>query len=415
LLPKLSARLPSLLSDSFKQYNDAMSTLSASLPSNPFVRLTRRDATASQVLSKVQSVLDAVVQITYTLQNPDYDYTQIDPELTLIKTTSGEPIAPPTPGVGYAGLTPDQRAHFLQWLDEPTTLAPLAFQQLYLAHLEVHLVEEKLPRPAILSELQRLQAAPAWQANPPLARTTLLACWLLQDGRALAHWTLATPLPEPLLGIAFGHQALLHEEWQPAQVIRALQRWQGRPCSLTTDVLALRLRSLHSHLDADPLAHALANLDKSARQPRPWRCQHRDLRLALPQPDLRPLLEPLLAELTTASSESPPLRPATPPSGQAEPVGPAAKSIGWHLILEFGQSRSDLFHFALTLAQRLPTFTQIMDEKRNLIYRVQFKKSDMRQFWRLWDYVQSWSTTQVYLNGVEIEKWKVYPYSEYLQ
>jgi hypothetical protein len=56
-----------------------------------------------------------------------------------------------------------------------------------------------------------------------------------------------------------------------------------------------------------------------------------------------------------------------------------------------------------------------MDEKRNLIYRIKFKKNEMRQFWRLWDYVQSWSTTQVYLNGVEIEKWKVYPYSEYLQ
>jgi hypothetical protein len=315
--------------------------------------------------------------------------------------------------MGYAGLTPHQRAYFLHWLNEPAAPAPLAFQQLYLAHLEVHLLEETLPRHTLLSELQRLQAAPTWQASQPLARTALLACWLLQDGQSLARWTVAAPFPEPLLGLAFGHQALLHEEWRPAQIMLALQTWQGRTCSLSSNVLTLRLRSLHSHLSADPLAHALTKLDGTSCQPRPWRCQHRDLRLLLPQPDLRPLIEPLLAELTAITDEPPAARPTTPTT--SEPVEPGATNTGWQLILEFGHSRSELFHFALTLAERLPTFTQLMDEKRNLIYRIKFKKNEMRQFWRLWDYVQSWSTTQVYLNGVEIEKWKVYPYSEYLQ
>ncbi|RIK27067.1 MAG: hypothetical protein DCC55_39615, partial [Chloroflexi bacterium] len=70
-------------------------------------------------------------------------------------------------------------------------------------------------------------------------------------------------------------------------------------------------------------------------------------------------------------------------------------------MLEFGHSRSELFRFALSIAQRMPGFSQLLDENRKLVYRVIFKKSEMRNFWRLWDYVQSWSSTHIYLNGQE--------------
>ena len=91
------------------------------------------------------------------------------------------------------------------------------------------------------------------------------------------------------------------------------------------------------------------------------------------------------------------------------------EELGWHLILEFGHSRSEFFEFALELAQRVESYTQIADENRKLIHRVIFKKRELRQFWRLWDYVQSWSSTQVFLNGEELQKWKIYPYSPYLK
>ena len=39
------------------------------------------------------------------------------------------------------------------------------------------------------------------------------------------------------------------------------------------------------------------------------------------------------------------------------------------------------------------------------------RKRHMRHFWRLWAYVESWSSTRVYVNGKEIQKWNVFPYS----
>jgi hypothetical protein len=56
-----------------------------------------------------------------------------------------------------------------------------------------------------------------------------------------------------------------------------------------------------------------------------------------------------------------------------------------------------------------------MDEDRRLIYRIIFRKSEMRRFWRIWDYVHGWTSTRVYLNGSELEKWQVWPYSQYLK
>ena len=58
---------------------------------------------------------------------------------------------------------------------------------------------------------------------------------------------------------------------------------------------------------------------------------------------------------------------------------------------------------------------QIMDEDRRLVHCAAFRKSDMRRFWRIWDYVQNWSATRVYLNGEEIDRWKIWPYSQYLR
>ena len=54
-------------------------------------------------------------------------------------------------------------------------------------------------------------------------------------------------------------------------------------------------------LKTEPLAYALTQLGEAAVQPQAWRCVHRGVRIALPQPDLRPLLEPLLAEMLVAA------------------------------------------------------------------------------------------------------------------
>ena len=201
-------------------------------------------------------------------------------------------------------------------------------------------------------------------------------------------------------------------------------------------MLRLRLDSLQTALGAEPLAHALAALGDAAKTPVPWRCQHRDLRLAFPQPNVRGVLQPLLDDLLTlmdeaedSSSSSEPRRrgdhrrvaaavapPAKAPSrSKKEPSPPASELEKAHIIVEFGASRSDVFAYVLRQAQKQPGFQQIMDENRHIVYRVPFRRSEMRRFWQLWEYVQGWATTRVYCDGRQLDKWQIYPYSQYLR
>jgi hypothetical protein len=148
--------------------------------------------------------------------------------------------------------------------------------------------------------------------------------------------------------------------------------------------------------------------------------------LLIPQPDLRPILEPslrdLLAVADVSEDEEIPIgtlasldtsQPTT--SAPEQPEQPSLEELGWRLILEFGSNRSEYFDYVLIQAQKLAGYSQIMDEDRRIVYRIIFRKSEMRRFWRLWDYVHGWTSTRVYLNGDELEKWKVWPYSQHLQ
>jgi hypothetical protein len=387
-----------------------MSGNTSLLSTNRLVRIAGRDAPAAQVLRSSPAHLVQLRPVDPAQPLVD-DYTQIDLGLQTTPPAKLAAPPPPQPGVGYAGMTPAQRGAFLEWLAEPTAPAPPAFQQLYLAQLEVNLLEGGTRVPATIRELRRLGRSLAWQDHEGLMRATILAYWLTQEGEGLAEWSSEVRLTALLLERALGCQALLQTPLQGAQLAQLLAHWLEVPPP-DPALCALRVRSLTTHLEADPLAYVLARVEEAERAPRPWRTSHRDLRLALPQPPLRRLLEPLLRETVSVQSSPPPAPVEAAPAVEATPT---IEELGWRLILEFGHSRSDLFSFALTIAQRQPGFVQLLDEDRHVVYRVIFKRSELRQFWRLWDYVQGWANTHVYLNGQELEKWKVYPYSQFLR
>jgi hypothetical protein len=115
-------------------------------------------------------------------------------------------------------------------------------------------------------------------------------------------------------------------------------------------------------------------------------------------------LEPLLRDLTAMQEEA----TAAVDGDAEESSDDTPGATGWQLVLEFGESRSDFFTFALELAQRRPGYVALMDEDRHLIHRVHFRKGEVPHFWRLWEYVQSWSSVKVYLNGDEISKTDLY-------
>jgi len=375
----------------------------------PLVRTVDNDAPANQVLTRALQKADLPVRSRQSQSPPNEDYAQIDPALTIAAPNADASVPPPHPSLSYAGYTPPQRYWLLQWLHQPTAPAPPAFQQLYLAHLETRLFEGKRAANQARRALLTLHEAPAWSQNAMLQRAILLSFWLQQDGAGLSKWLTTNAVRDDLLGVGLGLTALLDQPLSVELFAALLQRWTDAPATPDSDMLSLQLTSLQTNLGRDPLAHALAQLPPDATDFAPWRCAHRDLRIAVPQPDLHPVLQLLVNEVATVISAE------AETAASAHTADDAETDRTWTLVLEFGHSRSEYFDFTLARARQRPGYAQLMDENRNLVYRVVFRKREMRHFWQLWEYVQNWSTTRVYLNGEELEKWKVWPYSQYMR
>jgi hypothetical protein len=407
---------------------------------NPFLSLAGRDPSASSLLDQVLAHGLPHVRRAVDRQPPLADYAQIDPTLPVILDV--EPPPPPLTA-GYAGLTSAQRGFFYRWLMDPTAPAAAGYQRLYLAHLEMALLRGDLAMSARKSLLDLLQSQP-WDSNIELTRTTLLAGWLAQDGCYLAQVLAEADFSPALMGVGLGWQALTETTLRAAELINAQGIWRAtsRPLPLPlpdADIIQLKIDSLRTTLGADPLRYALdrimeahpAQEEESApssqrlldqwRGPwEAWRCAHRDLHIHLPQPNLRPHLASLLAELL--QNQDLPVRQILPVELRAEEDtapdaddGVESATPHWYLVLEFSESRSQLYDYVVFQAQKQPNYQMLMDESRQIVHRLVYQKRQMRQFWRLWDYVQNWSTTKVYLDGQELEKWKIWPYSQYLR
>jgi hypothetical protein len=405
---------------------------------NPLLRVAHQSPAIADIVHQAARVSTAPIELDTSALQELPDSTLVD--LALHVDDARGPCPAPKPGVGYAGLSPRQRYRFLRWAStDAAETAPLAFQQLYCAHLEVRLLEaisiqaeatESIegartqleitdPEQDPQAELTRLQSAPGWAASLPLARTQLLAFWLAQEGAGLAAWLGLGLTPPELAGVALGCQALLGQPLDAREVVTLAEHWSIRPAAsqaVPEDVLRLHLSSLETSLGERLLAYALAQLPQEAHTPRLWRANHRGLRLSFPQPDLRAPLLPLLRDLYSMPvANAPAVEPSATIESLADAVEETLPDQGWQLILEFGNSRSEYFDVVIRNVQKLAGYSQLMDENRQLVHRVVFKRSELRRFWRIWDFVQSWSSTRVYLNGEELEKWKVWPYSQYLR
>lgn len=389
------------------------------LPQNPVVRVAGRDRPLSAVVTDAHARA-LPVTLKCATSSPTEEFALIDPALAVaaIEFDAPDQNEPaPAPGLGYAAFTPRQRGWFLAWQATPLSPAPPAFQQLYLANLEVCLLEGNQ---SAYRQLEQFLQSNAWTRNPALWRVALLAVWLVQDGDLLAKWLTTVAAPIEITGLALGMQALLDTPLTAAEVRQVARTWEHPAAALAEAVLTFRLQSLATALGQAPLTWALAQLDDAARTPRPWRCQHRDLRIELPQPDLRRTLEPLLTELAQVTEAADP-KPADLPGATAVDSGGTIDSAvndelsRAHLILEFRQSRSEFFAVALRQAQKRAGFMQLLDEDRHVVYRVAFRKNEMNAFWQIWNYVQGWTGTRIYCKGQELQKWQVYPYSQYLR
>ena len=406
-------------------------------PFTLFLRYTGSDKPAAAVLAAArQRGLPVTFPADQAAPAEGPDYALIDPTLSVAPSVDAAAVPPPASGLAYSGFSPEQRAAYHAWIENPAVLAPPAFQQLLLANAEVRLLEGDAKAGITFTVLRSLAAAPAWQGSAVLARTLLLGFWLRADGPGLAEMLIDLQPPPAIWQVALGCQALLGQGLRPEQLPGLAAAWNIPMPLISPAVLRLRLDSLQTALREEPLAYALAALGDAAKTPLPWRCQHRDLRLAFPQPNVRGALQPLLGDLLTLIDEAqdtpvvqrpvdeqstdefpaavaPPAK--APSRSKKEPPPPASELEKAHIIVEFGASRSDVFNYVLRQAQKQPGFQQIMDENRHIIYRVPFRRSEMRRFWHLWDYVQGWATTRVYCDGRQLDKWQIYPYSQYLR
>ena len=406
---------------------------------HPLARVKGRDATATELLAAAADTLPVQVRPLPEGASALEDYAQIDSALAVARPARHADdlfVDAPPLRLGYAGYAPQQRYRFLRWLRHPLDDAPAAFRQLWLAHLECALFDA--PRRHEAQHLLHDLAGLAHWRSEPLHRSLLLAHWLAQDAPALAAWLAREDaLPTPLFDLGLGHLALLQHPLDAALLGAATQRWLPEAADGKAAASTLRLASLLSAVEGEPLAWALrqsaaastqaaqgeaepsaASAADLSPQPsphsflqhsflQPWRCAHRDLRLHLPQPVLRPALEAALRDVLSIHNSS---DATNDHLTQENPVDEE-----WLLVLEFGQSRSDYFDYALAQARKRPGFAQLMDEKRQLVYRVAYRKRELRHFWRLWEYAQNWSSTHVYLNGRELSKWQVWRYSPHMR
>lgn len=419
----------SIRSQDEQEIRDLMDTLP------PFVRIVGRDKSVGELLQQDLSAdRQTRVRVLHAGNSSNFDYAQIDPELTVAKPLGETPVTPPQTRVGYAGLTPEQRYQMLKWCSNPLATAPQVIRQLYLAQLETTLFDSHVKQQQALQQLQHLLASSTWHHHEGASRAVLLGFWLYENPNQFTSWLARGELAPSMMGIALGQLAMMNGQLSPALFAAVANLWHKPsapggdtlPLQLpSTALLSLRLSSLTSSLNQEPLAYALDQLSDQALEPQTWRSNHRELRLAVPQPDLKPVLQPLLLEAVGEARRTAPVENGTASGGAQRTSRDPAEEHGanqtsgdrdsWRLVLEFGQSRSEYFDFALFRARQRPDYTQIMDEDRNLIHRVIFTKSEMRHFWALWEYVQSWSTTRVFLNGEELEKTRVYRYSQYLE
>lgn len=379
----------------------------------PLARVIGRDKPVAALLSKAcEDERFQSIQI-HGIDANRPDEAQIDPGLLIEEPIREADLADPRPGTSYAGMTPQQRFCLTQWLSNPAASAPNAFRTIYVAHLETNLFESIPQAHLAHQELLRLAKSEAWQDDTGIHRALLLSYWLRQDGDGLLKWLSAGYLPTPLVGVALGHLAMLQQSLTVDLLQCLSTSWSNvNSSNLSTEMLALRLGSLTASLDQEPLSYALSALAEDNLEAGLWRCSHRYIRISLPQPDLTTVLKPLIVEAIETLDGA---GVADTRSGAEEVDDEIDGSMGWSLVLEFSHSRSEYFDFALTRARQRPDYTQILDEDRKLVYRVNFVKREMRHFWLLWEYVQNWSNTRVYLNGEELEKWKIWPYSQYLR
>lgn len=424
-----------------------------------WLRITDTHAPAQQVLADAAEWL-ATRGITVLPGAPtDVDYAQIDPELEAEPSDMEGLDEPPPLGLGYAGFGEEQRYVFIKWAEQPERDALPAFHQLYCASLEVNLIQLSASgsgsRHHLREHIGKLLRADSWLRDPWLTNLWLLDKVLNPEEAEVADVYGMEVLAPSIAGVTLGQQALRSEALTPLQVRWLGSIWRIDAAALEPALVALRLDEVRQR-GIDLLGDALAALPENARQPKPWRSAHRDLRFALSQPDLRPTLEPRLRDALSSLTDSAHSLDGTeedetnlemiadaapelvlpeltyesgPPEriemhkrgkGKRASASPSSKTktgapADWQFIVEFSEGRSQYTTFALEIAQKLPGYTTLLDEDRTIVHRVLLRKSELRRFWRLWDYIQGWSSTHVYLNGKELEKWQVWPWSHYLR
>ena len=236
---------------------------------HPLLRVKGEHPTALETLCDALS--DGTLPIHGDIRVQDVhaaDPCQLDLALEVAAATDRE-LAAPTAGVTYAGFTPAQRRAFLIWMQDPIHPAPPAFQRLFMAHVEVGLLDSTQPRQTLRRELIRLSFSPAWSMNEWHARALLLSLWLESNGAGIAEWTSTVVMKPALLEIAVGLQAALREDLRASQIARLASAWEIRGLMDESRPLELQLRSLIETLGQPPLDVARESLgaDQSAAPP----------------------------------------------------------------------------------------------------------------------------------------------------
>ncbi len=330
------------------------------------------------------------------------DTALIDRDLPLSPPRSPELVPSPGYRPTFRGLTPEQRWIYFDWLQHHAEAPQIGYGYLYVMMLEAALFDEHAL--AALAELQwMVEGVRAPSVHEFSMLSLAFGAWLHRQTQ-IFHWL----IPQQVM-LAFFANPMLSFQSDLQIPLSATQAVQ-----LATMVGHTWSNWARQHPEAveaavaDELAGGehrfLANCtDRLVGQSHKGEVRMLNLGLAVyvefynytADEHFRHGLREILRLGERAAQLGGHFAPRPVPA--AQPLHWVDR--GWYLVLEFGETTSDKLDRVLRVARRHPGYVKLLDENRQIVHRVLYRRRELDLFWSLFERVRTWKSTRVFVNG----------------
>lgn len=378
----------------------------------PFLRFTGRHLPAAQQLLRGRRDYHWPIEPLPPAFLSSEDISLIDPDLPLVRPRDPNLLLSPGYRSTFRSLTAEQRWAYNQWLREHSSPAPAGYAYLYVMLLEAALFDEHAL--AALAELRWLVDEARTASIHEFALFSL-ACgawlhrqietfeWLVEQQTVLTYYI------NPMLSFQADLQIPLSAQQAINLAPHISYSWNSWARQHPDAVEA----ALAEELAAGDQPFLAAHQARMAPQPMEIRLLNHGLAFSVnicdflsDEPFRHSLHEVLRLSERAAQLGGHFTRRSAPTTRPTQWV-----DRGWYLVLEFEDTTSDKLDRALRIARRHPGYIKLLDENRQIVHRVLYRRRDLLLFWSLFERVRNWKSTRVYVNGNPVSLEYLWPES----